>query len=227
MAADPGGDAAAGVGGEASASGTASLRARAALTIAEARGCSLGCSAAAARASSSSSLRPGLEAVGISASSGTPRVRVPVLSKASCVVVPSCSITTADLASTPWRPAVAIAASSGGMVARTTAQGEATIMKVIARSSARCSWSPASNGTANTAIVAATMPIEYRCSTFSMNKLGAGLGSTGRLDQRRDAGDHGVLGASVDSNPQGASAIQRPREHFVARRSCRPAAAHR
>ncbi|MEV5750811.1 hypothetical protein AB0L00_23555 [Actinoallomurus sp. NPDC052308] len=41
----------------------------------------------------------------------------------------------ADLTSTPWRPALAIADSSGGIVARTTAHGEATIMKVISRSS--------------------------------------------------------------------------------------------
>ena len=44
-------------------------------------------------------------------------------------------MTTADLTSTPWRPALAIADSSGGIVASTTAHGEATIMKVIARSS--------------------------------------------------------------------------------------------
>jgi hypothetical protein len=42
-------------------------------------------------------------------------------------------MTTADLTSTPWRPARAIADSRGGMVARTTAHGDATIMNVIAR----------------------------------------------------------------------------------------------
>lgn len=45
-------------------------------------------------------------------------------------------MTTADFASTPCRPALAIADSSGGIVESTTAQGEATIMNVIARSSA-------------------------------------------------------------------------------------------
>ena len=69
-------------------------------------------------------------------------------------------MTTADLTSTPCRPALAIAASSGGIVASTTAQGEATIMKVIARSSEVAVTSPHSSGTANTASVAATMPIE-------------------------------------------------------------------
>lgn len=69
-------------------------------------------------------------------------------------------MTTADLTSTPLRPAVAMAASSGGMVASTTAQGEATIMKVIARS--RLSWSgtPHNSGTVNNAMVAATMATE-------------------------------------------------------------------
>ncbi|CNU41128.1 Uncharacterised protein [Mycobacterium tuberculosis] len=76
------------------------------------------------------------------------------------MVVPSCSITIADLASTPWRPALAIAANSGGMVASTTAHGDATIMNVMARSNARCRVSPHSGGTANTARVTATMPIE-------------------------------------------------------------------
>ena len=94
---------------------------------------------------------------------------MPVLSRATTVVAPSRSITTADLTSTPCRPALAIADSSGGMVASTTAHGEATIMKVIARSSASCRSSPASSGTAKMARVATTTPTEYRCSTRSMN----------------------------------------------------------
>ncbi len=96
----------------------------------------------------------------MSASSGTPRVSVPVLSTATRVVAPSCSITTADLTSTPCRPALAIAASSGGIVASTTAHGEATIMNVIARSRESRSGSPHSRGSANSATVAATMPTE-------------------------------------------------------------------
>ncbi|MEU4482904.1 hypothetical protein AB0F68_33360 [Micromonospora sp. NPDC023966] len=40
-------------------------------------------------------------------------------------------MTTADLTRTPWRPAKAIADSSGGIVARTTAHGDATIMKGV------------------------------------------------------------------------------------------------
>ncbi len=78
-------------------------------------------------------------------------------------------MTTADFTRTPCRPALAMADSSGGMVARTTAHGEATIMKVMARSSEPVNAAPSASGTANTARVAATMPREYRCSTFSMN----------------------------------------------------------
>ena len=96
----------------------------------------------------------------IPVSRGVPSVRVPVLSNATRVVVPSCSITTADLTRTPCRPALAIAASSGGMVARTTAQGEATIMKVIARSRVGWNGAPAISGTANKSRVAVTMPRE-------------------------------------------------------------------
>lgn len=96
----------------------------------------------------------------ICASRGVPSVRVPVLSNATRVVVPTCSITTADFTSTPWRPALAMAASSGGMVASTTAQGEATIMKVIARSSVGWNAAPAARGIANSSSVAVTMPSE-------------------------------------------------------------------
>ena len=46
------------------------------------------------------------------------------------------------------------------MVASTTAHGDATIMKVIARSSAGCKAAPSASGTKNTAKVAATTPIE-------------------------------------------------------------------
>ncbi len=98
-----------------------------------------------------------------------PSVSVPVLSNATRVVDPSCSITTADLTSTPCRPALAIEASNGGMVASTTAQGDATIMSVIARSKVGWNATPASSGIANSSSVAATMPMEYRCSIFSMN----------------------------------------------------------
>ena len=55
-------------------------------------------------------------------------------------------MTTADFTRTPWRPALAIADSSGGMVASTTAHGEATIMKVIARSSAPVRSAPKASG---------------------------------------------------------------------------------
>jgi hypothetical protein len=58
-------------------------------------------------------------------------VERPVLSKATRSTWANFSITTADFTSTPWRPALAIVASNGGMVASTTAHGEATIMKVI------------------------------------------------------------------------------------------------
>ncbi len=65
---------------------------------------------------------------------------------------------TADFTRTPWRPALAMADSSGGIVARTTAQGEATIMKVMARSRASVRSAPKASGTPKTARVATTTP---------------------------------------------------------------------
>lgn len=100
---------------------------------------------------------------------GVPSVSVPVLSSATASTCPSRSITTADFTSTPWRPALAMADNRGGMVASTTAHGDATIMKVIARSSASVRSAPKARGTAKMVRVATTTPIEYRCSTFSMN----------------------------------------------------------
>ncbi|VEG47547.1 Uncharacterised protein [Mycolicibacterium chitae] len=84
-------------------------------------------------------------------------------------MVPSFSSTTADFTSTPCRPALAIAESIGGIVDSTNAHGDATIMNVIARSSVDSRSAPSSSGIVNRATVAATMPTEYRCSTFSMN----------------------------------------------------------
>jgi hypothetical protein len=46
------------------------------------------------------------------------------------------------------------------MVASTTAQGEATIMNVMARSSTGCIWAPSSKGIAMSATVATTTPSE-------------------------------------------------------------------
>ncbi|SCL43182.1 hypothetical protein GA0070615_6314 [Micromonospora aurantiaca] len=105
----------------------------------------------------------------MSTTRGWPSVRVPVLSNATRSGSARCSITTADLTRTPWRPARAIADSSGGIVARTTAHGDATIMNVIDRNSVERRSAPKSRGTANSARVATTTAIEYRCSTFSMN----------------------------------------------------------
>ena len=85
---------------------------------------------------------------------------VPVLSNATTVACPNFSITTADFTRTPCRPALAIADSSGGMVASTTAHGEATIMNVIARSSVGSNAAPNASGTATSASVAATTAIE-------------------------------------------------------------------
>lgn len=93
-------------------------------------------------------------------SRGVPWVRVPVLSNATCVTVASFSRTTADLMSTPWRPALAMDASSGGIVESTNAQGDATIMNVMARSNADRRSSPNSSGMPSRATVAATMPTE-------------------------------------------------------------------
>jgi hypothetical protein len=89
-----------------------------------------------------------------------PSVRVPVLSNAIRLVWPNFSRATADFTKTPWRPALAMVESSGGIVARTTAQGEATIMNVIARSNVGSKAAPSANGTKNSASVATTTPTE-------------------------------------------------------------------
>ncbi|GAA1550165.1 hypothetical protein GCM10009678_36370 [Actinomadura kijaniata] len=141
-----------------SAAGTRRPRSRAASTTARASGCSLGCSAAAASLSSSRSVSPDPGRGRTSVTFGAPSVRVPVLSSATASIRPSRSMTTADFTSTPCRPALAMADSSGGMVASTTAHGDATIMKVMARSSVDRRSSPRASGTANSARVAATMP---------------------------------------------------------------------
>ena len=101
-------------------------------------GCSLNCSAAEAIRSISSESECLLLRAMTLLSRGVPVVRVPVLSMATRVVSARCSMATADLTRTPWRPALAIADSSGGMVASTTAHGDATIMNVIARSNVGC-----------------------------------------------------------------------------------------
>ncbi|MBL7623814.1 hypothetical protein I7331_32125 [Frankia sp. AgB1.8] len=69
-------------------------------------------------------------------------------------------MTTADLTSTPWRPALATADNSSGIVASTTAHGEATIMKVIARRRQLVTAAPKVSGIRKTVRVAKTMPIE-------------------------------------------------------------------
>ena len=71
----------------------------------------------------------------------------------------SSSSATADFTRTPWRPALAMVASSGGMVARTTAQGEATIMNVIARSNVGSNSAPKASGIVNSASVETTTPM--------------------------------------------------------------------
>ena len=97
-------------------------------------------------------------------------------------------MTTADLTSTPWRLALAIADSSGGMVASTTAHGDATIMNVIARSSALCRSSPASSGTAKIASVATTTPDRVPLLDLLDEQLGPRLGRAGLLDHGRRSG---------------------------------------
>ena len=87
-------------------------------------------------------------------------VNVPVLSSTTTSVSASRSMATADFTSTPRRLALAIAHSRGGMVASTTAHGEATIMKVMARNSVERRSAPSASGTANSARVAATTTTE-------------------------------------------------------------------
>jgi hypothetical protein len=87
-------------------------------------------------------------------------VSVPVLSNATTVVRPSASIATADFTSTPRRPPFAIAASSGGIVARTIAHGDATIMNVIARSSVGSKAAPKASGIATSASAPTTTATE-------------------------------------------------------------------
>ncbi|AGC63039.1 hypothetical protein MULP_03334 [Mycobacterium liflandii 128FXT] len=94
------------------------------------------------------------------ANCGSPNVNVPVLSKATTPVSARCSTTIADLTSTPCRPALAIAESNGGMVASTTAHGEATIINVIARNKTTCTGVPNISGMAINASVAMTTPME-------------------------------------------------------------------
>mgnify|MGYP006870682133 CR=1 FL=1 len=53
-----------------------------------------------------------------------------------------------------------MAASSGGMVASTTAQGDATIMKVMARSRVGSNSAPTSIGMPSSARVTTTTPTE-------------------------------------------------------------------
>ena len=53
-----------------------------------------------------------------------------------------------------------MADSKGGMVASTTAHGEATIMNVMARSKVAVNSAPMANGTAINARVAATTTME-------------------------------------------------------------------
>ncbi len=135
-------------------------RIRASSTMARPSGCSLDCSAAAANWSNRRPSNSGIGSGSMVVSRGTPQVSVPVLSSATMLVAASCSTTTADLTSTPCRPALAIADSSGGMVASTTAHGDATIMNVMARSNTGCSWAPRASGMAMSATVATTTPTE-------------------------------------------------------------------
>ena len=85
---------------------------------------------------------------------------MPVLSKATTVLCPNFSSATADFTRTPCRPALAIVDSSGGIVASTTAHGDATIMKVMARSRVGSKAAPHRNGTPKIARVATTTPTE-------------------------------------------------------------------
>ena len=136
------------------AGGTAVPCALAAAVTARPRGCSLYCSAAAANRSTRVRSKP--SAASTAVSSGRPDVSVPVLSKATTSTSARCSMATADFTSTPCRPALAIADSSGGMVASTTAHGDATNSKVMARSSAPRRSAPNSSGRVNRASVATT-----------------------------------------------------------------------
>ncbi len=87
-------------------------------------------------------------------------VSVPVLSRTTTSVSANRSMATADFTSTPRRLALAIAHSRGGMVASTTAHGDATIMKVMARNRVERTSAPNISGTANSASVATTTSTE-------------------------------------------------------------------
>ena len=69
-------------------------------------------------------------------------------------------MTTADLTSTPCRPALAIADSSGGMVASTTAHGRGDDHEGHRPQQRRLQVRADGSGTANSARVAATTPTE-------------------------------------------------------------------
>lgn len=91
---------------------------------------------------------------------GSPAVNVPVLSSTTTSVSANRSIATADFTSTPCLLAFAIADNSGGMVASTTAHGDATIMNVMARNSVERKSAPNISGTVSNARVATTTPAE-------------------------------------------------------------------
>ena len=110
-------------------------------------------------------------------------------------------MTTADLTSTPCRPALAIADSSGGMVASTTAHGEATIMKVMARS--RASLQVVAREQRDREHGQGGDHDAHRVALLDLldEQLGARLGRAGLLDHRHDPGDHRVAGGSGRPRP--------------------------
>ena len=106
-------------------------RASAARTTACASGCWERFSAAAAQPITSASEAPFSPTTSVT--SKRPRVRVPVLSKATAFTRPRASMKRPPLKSTPFFAAFAIAERIVAGVAMTRAQGEATTSSVMAR----------------------------------------------------------------------------------------------
>ena len=113
-----------------SALSNASLRVRAAVTIAAASGCSLPWSRLAARRKTSSSLKPGMATARSKA--GRPSVKVPVLSTISVSTLHSFSIAAASRNSTPCVAPRPVATMIDIGVASPSAQGQAMINTVTA-----------------------------------------------------------------------------------------------
>ncbi len=106
------------------------------------------------------------------------------LVEATRSTVPRCSSTTADFTSTPWRPALAITDSSGGMVAGTTAHGDAAIMKVTVLPSRFSAFAVA---VGPTSLATSAWISAWRCRVAASGRADAGVRPAGAGSGRATA----------------------------------------